>query len=57
MEIIRVSGYTETEKLSIVRQLLSKRSKRKWLSDQEFEISDAAILELIRRLLLSVLEV
>ncbi len=50
MEIIRVSGYTETEKLSIARQhIIQKEQKENGLSDQEFEISNEAILELIRR--------
>lgn len=49
MEIIRVSGYTEDEKLQIVRQhLLSKQMEAAGLKKSEFTISDAAIRDLIR---------
>ena len=49
MEIIRISGYTEDEKLEIVkRHLLSKQTKAAGLKKGEFKISDAAIRNLIR---------
>ena len=49
MEIIRISGYTEDEKLEIVkRHLLDKQMKAAGLKKKEFKISDASIRELIR---------
>ncbi|MGH1455440.1 MAG: endopeptidase La [Alphaproteobacteria bacterium] len=49
MEIIRISGYTEAEKLEIVkRHLLAKQMKASGLRKKEFKISDNAIRELIR---------
>jgi ATP-dependent Lon protease len=49
MEIIRLSGYTEDEKLEIVkRHLLKKQIKAAGLKTGEFKISDAAIRDLIR---------
>ncbi|MGH1404896.1 MAG: endopeptidase La [Alphaproteobacteria bacterium] len=49
MEIIRISGYTEDEKLQIVkRHLLKKQMKAAGLKNKEFSISDAAIRDLIR---------
>ncbi len=49
MEIIRVSGYTEDEKIQIVRQhLLNKQMKAAGIKRTEFTISDAAIRDLIR---------
>lgn len=49
MEIIRLSGYTEDEKIQIVRQhLLAKQMKAAGLKKAEFKISDAAIRDLIR---------
>ncbi|MGH1375791.1 MAG: endopeptidase La [Alphaproteobacteria bacterium] len=49
MEIIRISGYTEDEKLQIVkRHLLKKQIKAAGLKQKEFKISDAAIRDLIR---------
>ena len=49
MEIIRISGYTEDEKLEIVkRHLLSKQMKAAGLKKKEFAISDNAIRDLIR---------
>lgn len=49
MEIIRISGYTEDEKLEIVkRHLLKKQIKAAGLKKAEFSISDAAIHLLIR---------
>lgn len=49
MEIIRVSGYTEDEKLEIVkRHLLKKQMKAAGLRKGEFALSDPAIRDLIR---------
>ncbi|HBR56402.1 MAG TPA: endopeptidase La, partial [Blastocatellia bacterium] len=49
MEIIRISGYTEDEKLEIVkRHLLKKQMTAAGLKSTEFSISDNAILDLIR---------
>ncbi len=49
MEIIRISGYTEDEKLQIVkRHLLEKQMKASGLRNEEFRISDNAIRQLIR---------
>ncbi len=49
MEIIRVAGYTEDEKLEIVkRHLLKKQIKAAGLKPSEFKVSDAAIRDLIR---------
>ncbi|USO01517.1 MAG: endopeptidase La [Alphaproteobacteria bacterium] len=49
MEIIRLSGYTEQEKLEIAkRHLIPKQIKDNGLSDKEIAISDDAILAIIR---------
>ena len=49
MEIIRLGGYTEDEKIQIVRQhLLAKQIKSAGLKKDEFAISDLAIRDLIR---------
>ena len=49
MEIIRISGYTEDEKLEIVRRhLLKKQIQAAGLKAAEFSISDNAIRDLIR---------
>ncbi len=49
MEIIRLSGYTEDEKLEIVkRHLLKKQMDMAGLKKKEFSISDFAIRHLIR---------
>ncbi|MBI1301938.1 MAG: endopeptidase La [Alphaproteobacteria bacterium] len=49
MEIIRIAGYTEDEKLEIVkRHLLKKQIKAAGLKSKEFSISDSAIRDLIR---------
>ena len=49
MEIIRVAGYTEDEKLQIVRQyLLKKQMKAAGLKQGEFAINDGALRDLIR---------
>ncbi len=50
MEIIPLSGYTEDEKLEIARRhLLPKTIKNHGLRKGELTISDAAIMEVIRR--------
>ena len=49
MEVIRLAGYTEDEKLNIARRyLLPKQIKNNGLRDNELEITDAAILDIIR---------
>ena len=49
MEVIRISGYTEDEKLEIVkRHLLKKQIQATGLKSSEFAISDNAIRDLIR---------
>ncbi|MFZ5672828.1 MAG: endopeptidase La [Pseudomonadota bacterium] len=50
MEIIRIAGYTEQEKLEIAkRHLLPKALENHGLDKKEFELSDAGIMEVIRR--------
>ncbi|GBR07806.1 Lon protease [Acetobacter oeni] len=49
MEIIRLSGYTEDEKVNIARRhLIAKQSEAHNLKPDEWSISDDALLELIR---------
>jgi ATP-dependent Lon protease len=49
MEVIRIPGYTEDEKLNIARRyLLTKQMKGNGLKDAELSISDAAIVDIIR---------
>jgi ATP-dependent Lon protease len=49
MEIIKLSGYTESEKLQIAKKhLIKKQLEENGLSEKEFSISDEAILTLIR---------
>lgn len=49
MEIIRLPGYTEDEKLNIAsRHLLPKQRKLAGLADDEINVSDAALLHIIR---------
>lgn len=49
MEVIRLSGYTEDEKLNIAtRHLLSKQMERNGLKAGELEITQAAILDIVR---------
>ncbi len=50
MEIIRIAGYTEDEKLEIARRhLLPKAIKNHGLRDGEFSITDEALRMVIRR--------
>ncbi|MFC6672404.1 endopeptidase La [Marinobacterium aestuariivivens] len=49
MEIIRLPGYTEDEKLNIARKyLITKQMKQNGLKSSEVEIADEAIVHLIR---------
>ena len=49
MEIIRIAGYTEDEKIEICRRhLLPKAVKNHGLKDGEFEVTDAALQKVIR---------
>ena len=49
MEVIRLSGYTEDEKLNIAKQyLLDKQIKNNGLKDKELKINDDAILDIVR---------
>ncbi|MFW5450853.1 MAG: endopeptidase La [Methylophagaceae bacterium] len=50
MEIIRLSGYTEDEKLNIaLKYLLPKALKDNGLKDREISVEDSAVLDIIRR--------
>ncbi|MDX2232887.1 MAG: endopeptidase La [Hyphomonadaceae bacterium] len=50
MEIIRIPGYTEDEKLEIAKKhLLPKQIEANGLKKGEFKIADAALRDLIRR--------
>ena len=49
MEVIRLPGYTEDEKLNIARRyLVPKQIKQNGLKDGELKVSDAAILDIVR---------
>ena len=49
MEVIRLSGYTEDEKLNIAKShLVGKQIERNGLKDSEIEIEDSAIIGIIR---------
>ncbi|MFT7052967.1 MAG: ATP-dependent Lon protease [Psychromonas sp.] len=49
MEVIRLSGYTEDEKLNIAQQhLTGKQVKRNGLKDSEISIDDSAIIGIVR---------
>lgn len=49
MEVIRLSGYTEDEKLNIaIKYLLPKEQKANGLKDGEMALADAAITDIIR---------
>ncbi len=50
MEIIRIAGYTEDEKLEIAkRHLLPLSMGKHGLDKKEFDVDDGALMELIRR--------
>ncbi len=49
MEVIRLSGYTENEKLAIAkRYLLPKQLEANGLSKKELKVSDAVLLDVVR---------
>ncbi len=49
MEVIRLSGYTEDEKLNIAkRHLLTKQIERNALKESELTVDDSAIVGIIR---------
>ena len=49
MEVIRLSGYTEDEKMNIaIRYLLPKQVKATGLQDGELSVSEAAIRDIVR---------
>jgi len=49
MEIIRLEGYTEDEKVEIAqRHLIDKQVKQHGLKDEEFELTEAGLRDLIR---------
>ncbi|MBF0491683.1 MAG: endopeptidase La [Deltaproteobacteria bacterium] len=50
MEILRIPGYTEDEKLNIAKKYLIKKQKETHgLNDENIEITDAAVRTIIRR--------
>ncbi len=49
MEVIRLSGYTEDEKMNIgIRYLLPKQMKNNGLKDGELSVSDPAVRDIVR---------
>ena len=49
MEVIRIPGYTEDEKLNIaMRYLLPKQIKNNGLKEAELEITKKSVLDIIR---------
>jgi ATP-dependent Lon protease len=49
MEVIRIPGYTEDEKLNIaIRYLIPKQMKENGLKDEELSITKAAVLDIIQ---------
>lgn len=49
MEVIRLPGYTEDEKLNIAQKyLITKQRKANGLKDKELELTDEALLDVIR---------
>jgi ATP-dependent Lon protease len=50
MEIIRIAGYTEEQKLEIARRhLIPKAMEHHGLQDKEFEVTEEGLYEVIRR--------
>jgi ATP-dependent Lon protease len=50
MEVIRIAGYTEDEKLEIAKtHLIPQALKKHGVSEKEWSVQDDALLELIRR--------
>ncbi len=49
MEVIRLPGYTEDEKLNIAKKyLLPKQIKQNGLKDDELKVADGALLDIVR---------
>ena len=49
MEVIRLPGYTEDEKMNIARRyLVPKQMKSNGLKDDELKVSDTALLDIVR---------
>jgi len=49
MEVIRISGYTEAEKVSIARRyLVTKQLKNNGLTEEEVTISEDALVDMVR---------
>jgi ATP-dependent Lon protease len=49
MEVIRLPGYTEDEKMNIARRyLLPKQMKNNGLKDSELKVTDPALLDIVR---------
>ena len=49
MEVIRLPGYTEDEKMNIARRyLLPKQMKHNGLKEEELKVSDPALLDIVR---------
>ncbi len=49
MEVIRLPGYTEDEKMNIAkRYLLPKQMKNNGVKDDELKVTDAALLDIVR---------
>ena len=49
MEVIRLPGYTEDEKMNIARRyLVPKQMKQNGLKDDELKVSDPALLDIVR---------
>jgi ATP-dependent Lon protease len=49
MEVIRLPGYTEDEKMNIARRyLVPKQMKNNGLRDDELKVSDAALMDIVR---------
>ena len=49
MEIIRLPGYIEDEKLNIAKQyLIPKQLERNGLDEKEVKLSDSSILDIVR---------